>query len=187
MSNSICTMLLHLTHHFFDLCHLRRGMDANLDLRKHCILAWLRTMNQMEMFSEEMGLLRFSQCWREGRISRKNLIPNRSSIGNNTHEGDIIDVGQKFYNRIPKEIREAKPLQNQSREQLCKYKGKKITKWFKTEMKVASFEEAERSYFDRAKNEARNQAKERAKKHRLAVREAVKKLSGNTLANNQRQ
>ena len=162
-------------------------MDANLDLRNHCILAWLRTMNRMEMFSEEKGLLRFSQCWREGLNARKNLIPIRGPISNITYEGDILDIGQKFYNRIPKKIRDAVQLQNQSREQLCKYKGKMISKWFNTELKVVSFEEATKSYFGRVRDEARDQAKERAKERRKKMKQVAKILSGNTSAANQTQ
>ena len=119
--------------------------------------------------------------------AKKNLIPIREPIGNNTYEGDILDVGQKFYNRVPKKIRDAVQLQNQSREQLCKYKGKMISKWFNTELKVKSFEEATKSYFDRVRDEARDQAKERAKKRRKTAKQVADILSGNTSAANQKQ
>ena len=144
-------------------------------------------MNRMEMFSEEKGLLRFSNCWRESSNEKKNLIPIRGPISNITYEGDILDVGHKYYNKIPKKIRDVIPLQNQSQEQLCKYKGKMISKWFNTELKVVTFEEATKSYFGRGRDEARDQAKARAKERRKKMKQVARILSGNASTAKQKQ
>ena len=62
-----------------------------------------------------------------------------------------------------------------------------ISKWFNTELKVVTFEEATKSYFGRVRDEARDQAKARAKERRKKMKQVARILSGNASTAKQKQ
>ena len=174
--NTICTMLWHQTNNVFDLCHLRKGIDANLSLPRQCTLSWLRTMNRMFHFSETEGNLKFSECWKTSPNGDR-LIPTMMS-DSNTNGWGLLENGHKFYNKVPKNIREALPKGEKTMTEICKYRARKIRNWFFKEHKVVDFKTAQEIYFGKARDEKKRIAREKAKE---AKKQEKQKTTGSAV------
>ena len=176
-NNPVCIMLMHQFHNVFDLGYLRRGIEANLDLPRQCILSWLRTMNRMTFFSENPGHLKFSECWKKG-LHRDKIWPifERDATLN---DGNLLDNGHKFFNEIPKDIREAKPKGEKSIAEICRFRSKKISSWFKKINGVVDYEEAKKQFIKRVEDVVKKNAREKAKKAKKAAFIAISRKSGN--------
>ena len=179
IGNAICTMLRHQTNHVFDLCHLRKGIEANLSLPRQCSLSWLRTMNRMILFSETPGNLKFSDCWKKS-LTGDRIIPTMMSDAN-TNDWGLLENGHKFYNQVPKSIREANPIGEKTLIEICKYRAKKIRNWFCKKYGVVDYKKAQEIYVDKVRDEKRKVAREKAKELRKAKKQQKVANSGNAV------
>ena len=85
------------------------------------------------------------------------------------NDGNLLDNGHKFFNEIPKDIREAKPKGDKSATEICQFRAKKISAWFKKNNGVVDFEAAKKEFIKRVEDVVKKKAKEKAKKAKKAA------------------
>ena len=71
------------------------------------------------------------------------------------------------------------PKGNKSIAEICKFRAKKISAWFKKSNGVVDYEAAKKEYIKRIEDVVKKNAREKSKKARKVARNAKSKTSGN--------